>query len=68
MEHLGITIDRGTVRKIAIMHTHEVEVADLFGIRLPRSVLSLSALITGSDQSQPVQGRDVLQACGFPVS
>ncbi len=68
LETLGIAIDRGTVRKIALLHTHEVEVADLFGILLPRSVLSLSALVTGVDPEHPVTGLNVLEACGFPVS
>lgn len=68
LKSIGIVIDRGTVRKTVLTHTHMVTVADLFGIRIPQSVLSLSALIAGSDPSQPVSGRDVLQACGFPVS
>jgi hypothetical protein len=68
LNNLGIIIDRGTVRKTVLAHSHEVEVADLFGICLPRSVLSLSALMTGYDSTKPVSGREVLQACGFTVS
>ncbi|MDD1730092.1 MAG: hypothetical protein LUQ50_13605 [Methanospirillum sp.] len=68
LKNIGIVIDRGTVRKTVLAHTHEIDLADLFGIRLPRSVLSLSTLMTDADPLRPISGRDVLQACGFPVS
>jgi hypothetical protein len=67
LENIGIIIDRGTVRKTALMYDHEVETVDFFGVFIPRSVLSLSALVMGSDTTKPVSGRDVLEACGFPV-
>ena len=66
LESLGIVIDRGTVRKTALMYTHEVEVADLFGIYLPKSIISLATLIMESDPATPITGREVLDACGFP--
>jgi hypothetical protein len=65
LDNLGIVIDRGTIRKTALMYTHEVDVADLFGICLPRSVIALSTLVTSADPSKPPSGRDVLEACGF---
>ena len=68
LENLGIAIDRGTVRNTALQYAYGVDVVDLFGILLPRSVLSLSALVTGSDLTHPLTGRDVLEACGFPIS
>jgi hypothetical protein len=43
-----------------------IETNDIFGIHLPRSVLSLSTLVTGSVDGSPVKGADVLAACGFP--
>lgn len=68
LRSLGIIMDRGTVRTTALMHTHQVDVTDLFGIVLPRSVLSLSTLVMDSSPAHPINGRDVLEACGFPVS
>jgi hypothetical protein len=68
LENLDIVIDRGTVRKIVLLHTHKVDVVDLFGIPLPRSVISLSALVTDSDPGNPLTGQDVLKACGFSGS
>jgi hypothetical protein len=67
MQNLGIIIDRGTVRKTVLQYTHTVEVADLFGIALPRSIFALSTLVMSSDPMQPPNGRDVLEACGFPL-
>ncbi|HWQ66438.1 MAG TPA: hypothetical protein VN372_06170 [Methanospirillum sp.] len=65
MNRLGIVIDRGTVRKTVMTHSHQVDAADLYGIKLPQSVLSLSALVTSADNTSPLSGRDVLNACGF---
>jgi hypothetical protein len=67
LKHIGIVIDRGTVRKTVLAHPHEVEVTDLFGIRIPQSVLTLSTLMADANPASPVSGRDVLRACGFPA-
>jgi len=63
MNRMGIVINRGTVRKTVQAHSHEVQSTDLFGIKLPDSVLALSTLVTTADPAQPIQGCDVLRAC-----
>jgi hypothetical protein len=66
LEQLGIIIDRGTVRKTVLSHPHDVDSMDLFGFFLPRSIITLSALVMGSDGTTPISGGDVLEACGYP--
>jgi len=63
MNRMGIVINRGTVRKTVQTHSHEVRSTDLFGMKLPDSVLALSTLVTTADPSQPIRGCDVLRAC-----
>jgi len=65
MNRMGIVINRGTVRKTVQSHDHEVVSTDLFGIKLPESVIALSTLVTTADPSQPLRGSDVLNACNL---
>jgi hypothetical protein len=64
MLHLGIIIDRGTVRNFRKRPFQPFPLPDLFGIHLPLSVLSLSDLATrfGGVPSRA----EALAACGFP--
>jgi hypothetical protein len=43
-----------------------IETNDIFGIHLPRSVLSLSTLAADPVEGSPVKAAGVLAACGFP--
>ncbi len=42
MRQLGIQIDRGSVRNYAMMDTGHIPTTNIFGIRIPDSVMSLS--------------------------
>ena len=64
--HLGIVIDRGTVRNYRKRPFPAIPSADLFGIHLPLSVLSLSDLATRFGEGSPIPGAEALAACGFP--
>ena len=44
MRQLGIQIDRGSVRNYAMMDTGHIPTTNMFGIRIPDSVMSLSIL------------------------
>jgi hypothetical protein len=66
LEHLGILIDRGTVRHYARSAYPGIPTTDLFGIRLPLSIVSLSELATRFGEGGRIPGTEVLVACGFP--
>jgi ribosomal protein S27AE len=44
MRQLGIQIDRGSVRNYAMMETGHIPTTNIFGIRIPDSVMSLSII------------------------
>ena len=64
--HLGIVIDRGTVRNYMNRSFPEILTTDLFGIHLPLSVLSLADLATRFGEGSRIPGTEALAACGFP--
>jgi hypothetical protein len=64
MAQMGIVIDRGTVRNYAHGSFPEIPTSDLFGIRIPLSVISLSSLTAG--EGGRIIGAEALTACGFP--
>ena len=41
---------------------------DLFGIRIPLSLISLSSVSSGAGKGSPVRGAEIIAACGFPSS
>jgi hypothetical protein len=66
MRHLGILIDRGTVRNYAQGSFPEIPTTELYGLRLPLSMISLSELTAFSGEGSRIPGTEVLAACGFP--
>ena len=63
---MGIVIDRGTVRNYARGSFPEIPTTDLFGIRLPLSIVSLSSILVDPGERRGVIGAEMLAACGFP--
>jgi hypothetical protein len=66
LEEMGIYIDRMSVRNFARRTLPPVPTADVFGIRLPMSVISLSTLAAGICEGGCIEGAEALAACGFP--
>ena len=64
--HLGIVIDRGTVRNYMHRSYPEIPTTDLYGIRLPLPIFSLSELAARSGEGSRIPGTEALAACGFP--
>jgi hypothetical protein len=64
--HLGIVIDRGTVRNYMHRTFPEIPTTDLFGIRLPPSIISLSELAARTGEGGRIEGTEALAVCGFP--
>ncbi|MFA5332535.1 MAG: hypothetical protein WC342_09165 [Methanoregula sp.] len=66
LDALDIIVDRTSCRLWVKNMRQTIPSTDLFGVRLPLSVLSLSALGSGHFESSPVPGAEILAACGFP--
>ena len=66
LSYLGIAIDRGSVRNYAKRVFGTIPTADMFGMRLPFSILSLSSLAASAGEGGCIEGTEVLAACGFP--
>jgi hypothetical protein len=66
MRHLGIIVDRGTVRNYAQGSFPEIPTTDLYGLQLPLSIIALSELTALSGEGSRIPGTEVLAACGFP--
>lgn len=71
---MGILVDRSSCR-LYIQHisgcyvrtnVRYLDIDNKFGIHLPLSVLSLSALASVLDEESHIDESDVLEACGFP--
>ena len=66
LEEMGIYIDRMSVRNFARRTLPPIPTADVFGIRFPMSVISLSTLAAGISEGGCIKGAEALAACGFP--
>jgi hypothetical protein len=64
--HLGIGIDRGTVRNYMHGSYPDITTTNLFGISLPMSIISLSELAARIGEGSRIPGAEALAACGFP--
>jgi len=64
--HLGIVIDRGTIRNYMQGSYPNITITNLFGIRLPLSIISLSELAARNGEGSRIPGTEALAACGFP--
>ena len=66
MAHMSIIIERGTVRNYAHRRFPEIPTTELYGIRLPLSIISLSELAARTGEGSRIPGAEALAACGFP--
>jgi RNA polymerase subunit RPABC4/transcription elongation factor Spt4 len=66
MAHMGIVIERGTVRNYVHRSLPEIPATELYGIRLPLSIISLSDLAARIGEGGRIPGTEALAACGFP--
>jgi len=66
MAHMSIIIERGTVRNYAHRRFPEIPTTELYGIRLPLSIISLSELAARIGEGGRIPGTETLAACGFP--
>jgi hypothetical protein len=62
----GVAVDRMSVRKFARYRFGDIPTADVFGVRLPISIISLSTLSARLGEGGCIEGAEALAACGFP--
>ncbi|WP_165394769.1 hypothetical protein [Methanofollis fontis] len=66
LQSMRIVLDRGSVRNYATRQAGAVPSTELYGLRIPNSLLSIVSLTIGMVEPGTVKGAEVLVACGFP--
>lgn len=64
----GVNVDRWSVRNYAIKIPGHIPSAELYGIMLPVSIISLAALTFNKGCDTTIGASDVLNACRYPSS
>jgi len=66
LEFLGIIVDRWTVRKYVLNNRYRtIATTELFGMKVPMSLFSLTALVASTNEKNPLDSQEVLVACGL---
>lgn len=63
---MGIVVDRWSVRNYIRQNTREIPSVEMFGMRVPLSIFSLSSLAMGTRETRLIDTRAVLEICGYP--
>jgi hypothetical protein len=66
IDALGISVDRTTWRNYTGPKFSAIPELDMFGMRLPVSVMMLSTLAVRYGETTPTDPQEVLRACGYP--
>lgn len=66
IDTMGIVVNRTTWKHYIGLRFPEIPVVEVFGMRLPLSVVRLSDLAVQSPESGTADPEDVIGACGFP--
>ena len=66
LAEMGVVVDRWSVRNYVQKNCHTIPTVDMFGIRVPLSVVSLSTLSMGIREGSRIDAPGVLAACGNP--
>jgi hypothetical protein len=66
IEAMGIRVDRTTWNHYTGEMIPDIQTADVFGMRLPFSILSVSGLAAAAGEGGRIVGAEALAACGFP--
>jgi len=66
LAEMGIVVDRWSIRNYVQKNSVSVPSVEMFGIRVPKSVVSLSTLALGIRKGSSPDVPDLLAACGYP--
>jgi len=64
LEKMGIKVDRWSVRSYNHLSIPPPQTVAAFGMRIPVSIITLSALANGD--AGHISGEDILTACNYP--
>jgi hypothetical protein len=66
LAEMGIVVDRWSVRNYGQNNNRIVPAVDMFGVRVPLSIVSLSTLAAGMTEGGHRDIRELLAACSLP--
>jgi hypothetical protein len=66
LAEMGIIVDRWSVRNYVQQNHRPIPAADMFGVRVPLSIVSLSALAVEIPEGGHMDARSLLAACNYP--
>lgn len=66
LAEMGIIVDRWSVRNYGQNNHRTIPAADMFGVRVPLSIVSLSSLAVGMPEGSRIDAQALLAACGNP--
>jgi hypothetical protein len=66
LAEMGIIVDRWSVRNYVQKNLRTIPAADMFGIRIPLSIVSLSSLAMRVPEGGRIDASTLLAACGKP--
>jgi hypothetical protein len=66
LAEMGIIVDRWTVRNYAQKNNRLIPSADMFGVRVPLSIVAISTLAAGIPEGGRLDPRAFLAACNIP--
>jgi hypothetical protein len=66
IDAMGIRVDRTSWRNYHNRVMPEIPTTDMFGMRLPQSVLTFSTIAARTPERSCIEGAEALAACGFP--
>ena len=62
----GIVVDRWSVRNYVLGNRRPCPSMEMFGIRLPGSMVALSSLVAAATKEAPLDADAILAACNYP--
>jgi hypothetical protein len=66
LAEMGIVVDRWSVRNYVQHNDSPIPAVDMFGVRVPLSIVSLSTLAAGTPDKDRMDARALLAACNYP--
>jgi hypothetical protein len=68
LQEFGVIVDRWSVRNYAIKIHRSIPLTELYGIKLPESIVSLAALTYNNGVGTSIGASEILSSCGYPSS
>jgi hypothetical protein len=66
LAEMGIIVDRWSVRNYVKQNRHTIPAMEMFGVRVPLSIVSLSGLAPGLPGGGRMDAQALLAACNYP--